>query len=185
MNDSTKLEISAARTDIDGRIAQGWGGLSPNGVHLNVLAARRGSVTAAAIATAFTSPSDGYTPVLACVGPDQPSYVTVNPPTVILSKTRAQSGVHENVIFGAAPVGISQGVLDAVANGLVKADQDTLLLVSLWIDTAANDETAVKDSARAATNAALGEIFADGHAASRSGLVSQRESLRHPFYGGE
>ncbi|MEO7125334.1 MAG: hypothetical protein ABI382_13350 [Nakamurella sp.] len=43
----------------------------------------------------------------------------------------------------------------------------------------------MKDSARAAVNAALGEIFADYHAASRAGLVSERESLRHPFYGGE
>lgn len=173
------------RTDIDGRIAQGWGGFAPNGVHLNVLAARRGSATAAAIATAFTSPSDGYTPVLACVGADQPSYVTLNPPTVILSKSRAVEGLHENVIFGAAPVGIAQGVLDVVAEGLIAADQDTLLLVSLWVDGAATDETTIKRAARQAMNAALREIVTDEHSDARSALVATREGLRHPFYGGE
>lgn len=172
-------------TDIDGRIAQGWGGLAPNGVHLNVLVGRRGSATAAAIATAFTSPSDGYTPVLACVGADQPSYMTINPPTVILSKTRAIEGVHETVIFGAAPVGIAQGVLDCVADGLVEADQDTMLLVSLWVDGAASDETAIKVASRQAMNAALREIFTNDRESERRDLVAWRESLRHPFYGGE
>lgn len=173
------------RTDIDGRIAQGWGGLAPNGVHLNVLAARRGSVTAAAIATAFTSPSDGYTPVLACVGADQPSYVTLNPPTVILAKTRAVEGFHETAIFGAVPVGIAQGVLDVVADGLIAPDQDTLLLVSLWVDGAASDETTIKDAAREAMNAALREIIANEHADARAALVDSRENLHHPFYAGE
>lgn len=173
------------RADIDGRIAQGWGGLAPNGVHLNVLAARRGSATAAAITTAFTSPTDGYTPVLACVGEDQPSYVTLNPPTVILTKSRAMEGIHETLIFGAAPVGIAQGVLDVVADGLTEPDQDTLLLVSLWVDGAATNETTVKNAARQAMNAALREIVAAEHAEARATLVAARETLRHPFYGGE
>ena len=34
---------------LDGTIGQGWGGLSPNGSHVNVILARRGSPTAAAI----------------------------------------------------------------------------------------------------------------------------------------
>ena len=33
---------------LDGRIGEGWGGTSPNGAHLNVVLARRGSPTAAA-----------------------------------------------------------------------------------------------------------------------------------------
>lgn len=172
-------------TDIDGRMAQGWGGLAPNGVHVNVIAARRGSSVAAGIITAFTSPSDGYTPVLACVGEKQPDYVTVNPPTVILSKSHAVSGMNETLVFGAAPVGTSQAVLDVVADGLVEADQDTLFLVSLWIDGAATDETAIKSAARQAMNAALREVLADEHRDARRALVSEREKLRHPFYGGQ
>ena len=34
--------------ELDGRIGEGWGGVSPNGSHVNVVLARRGSPTAAA-----------------------------------------------------------------------------------------------------------------------------------------
>jgi formaldehyde-activating enzyme len=172
-------------TDIDGRFAQGWGGTAPDGVHVNVLLARRGSPTAASITTAFTSPRPGFTPVLASVGPDQPSYVTVNPPTVILSKSEAVEGIHETVTFGAAGVGISQGVLDIVAEGLLVADQETIVFVSLWIDARAQDETAVKEAARAATSAAAREAVLGRTADDRRALVAQRDTLRHPFYSGD
>lgn len=171
-------------TDIDGRFAQGWGGLAPNGVHVNVLLARRGTPTAASITTAFTSPRPGFTPVLASVGEDQPSYVTVNPPTVILSKSEATPGIHETVTFGAAGVGISQGVLDAVAEGLLAADQESIVFVSLWIDGAAEDETAVRLAAREATAAAVREAVLGRPAEDRQALVEGRDGLRHPFYGG-
>ncbi|WP_025157788.1 formaldehyde-activating enzyme [Leifsonia aquatica] len=171
-------------TDIDGRFAQGWGGRAPDGVHVNVLLARRGTPTAASITTAFTSPRPGFTPVLASVGEDQPSYATVNPPTVILSKTEAVDGFHETVTFGAAGVGISQGVLDAVADGLLVADQETIVFVSLWIDPAAADETAVRDAAREATAAGVREAVQGRTSADRQALVDGRDGLRHPFYSG-
>ena len=34
--------------DLDGRIGEGWSGVAPNGSHVNVVLARRGSPTAAA-----------------------------------------------------------------------------------------------------------------------------------------
>jgi formaldehyde-activating enzyme len=170
--------------DIDGRFAQGWGGLKPNGVHVNVLLARRGSPTAASITTAFTAPSPGFTPVLASLGKDQPSYETLNPPTVILSKSPAIEGTHETMIFGACPVGIAQAVLDTVAEGLIEADQESIVFVSLWVDTAATDETAVRLAAREATVSAMREAILGRSGEERQALVDGRESLTHPFYGG-
>ena len=35
--------------DIDGRIGQGWGGVSPNGAHANVVLARRGTRSVALV----------------------------------------------------------------------------------------------------------------------------------------
>lgn len=172
------------RHDIDGRFAQGWGGLAPNGVHVNVLLARRGSPTAASITTAFTSPRPGFTPVLASLGKDQASYVTLNPPTVILSKTEATAGMHEDATFGAAAVGISQGVLDAVAEGLLSADQEGIVFVSLWIDPAVDDETAIKVAARQAASSAVREAVMGRSAEDRQALVDDRDNLRHPFYNG-
>lgn len=171
-------------TDIDGRFSQGWGGSAPNGVHVNVLLARRGSSTAAAMTTAFTAPSPGFTPILACLGPDQPSYVSVNPPTIIMNKTEADSELAQTLVSGGAQVGISQGVLDSVAEGILEANQESLVFVSLWIDPAAESETGVKESSRAATISAIREAAADANAEERQSLVEQRDHLTHPFYGG-
>ena len=44
---------------LDGTIGQGWGGLSPNGSHVNVVLARRGSPTAAAAISMFAHPAPG------------------------------------------------------------------------------------------------------------------------------
>jgi formaldehyde-activating enzyme len=170
--------------DIDGKLAQGWGGESPNGIHVNVLLARRGSPTAAAITTAFTSPSPGFTPVLASLGLDQASYVTLNPPTVILNKSKPDTVFQEAVIFGAAPVGIAQGVLDAVAEGLLAPDQETIVLVSLWVDPAAADETAARRNARTATFKAVQEAVKGRSEQDRQDLVAQRDDITHPFYRG-
>ncbi|WP_129359477.1 MULTISPECIES: formaldehyde-activating enzyme [Micrococcaceae] len=171
-------------SDIDGKLSQGWGGKAPNGCHVNVLLARRGSPTAAGIAQVFTSPSSGFTPILACLGPDQPSYVTVNPPTVILNKTPAVTDLEQSLVSGAAQVGISQGVLDAVAEDLLEADQETVVLVSLWIDPEAADETEVRHSSREATLSALREAVNGQGQEDRLGLVGSRESVTHPFYNG-
>ena len=170
--------------DIDGKLAQGWGGESPNGIHVNVLLARRGSPTAAAITTAFTSPTPGFTPVLASLGQHQASYVTLNPPTVILNKSKPETAFQEAVIFGAAPVGIAQGVLDAVAEGLLTPDQDTIVLVSLWVDPAVADETEARRNARTATRKAVQEAVKGRSKQERQVLVAQREDITHPFYGG-
>ncbi|MEO6944879.1 MAG: formaldehyde-activating enzyme [Lacisediminihabitans sp.] len=170
--------------DIDGRFAQGWGGHAPNGVHVNVLIARRGTPTAAAIATAFTSPSPGFTPILASLGEDQPSYVTLNPPTVILNKSQTTEGMSETLVFGAAQVGIAQGVLDNVAAGRLAADQETVILVSLWVDSAGDDETKVRLAAREAAGVAIREAVEGRSKADRDRLVAERDSLTHPFYNG-
>ena len=172
-------------SNIDGAIGQGWGGLSPDGAHVNVVLARRGSGTAAALLTAFASPSPGHTPVLVCVGPDQPSYEAVVPPTVRMNKATATAERHQTITWGAAQLGIGQGVLDAVADGLLAADLDTLVFVSIWVDEAASDETAVRRAGRDAVRAAIGAAVAGPDAAAVERLVRERDTLANPFYSGE
>ena len=170
--------------DLDGAIGQGWGGVSPDGAHANVVLGRRGGATAAALLTAFASPSPGHTPVLVCVGPDQPSYEAVVPPTIMMNKATATDERHQTITWGAAQLGIGQGVLDAVADGLLRADRDTIVLVAIWIDAAADDETAVRRASREATRAAIGEAVAGPDPAAVERLVRERDALANPFYGG-
>lgn len=171
--------------DIDGRIAQGWGGVAPNGVHVNVILASRGSATAAAMTTAFASPSAGFTPVLVCAGPDQPSYETVYPPTIMLAKAAPASEWLETLVFGAAQVGTARAVLDSVAGGLLEPDQETVIFVSLWIDPAAISEPEVMAAARQAVGRAVREAVTGRDPAAVRRLVAARDDVTHPFYGGQ
>ena len=172
-------------TDIDGRIGQGWGGVSPNGAHANVVLARRGSATAAALMTTFTSPTPGHTPVLVCVGADQPSYEAVVPATIMMNKATATGERHQTITWGAAQLGIGQGVLDAVADDLLPADHDTIVFVAIWIDAEADDETAVREASRAAMRAGVRDAVEGAGPAAIERLMRDRDSLANPFYGGE
>jgi len=171
--------------DIDGRIGQGWGGISPNGAHANVVLARRGTATGAALMTTFTSPGPGHTPVLVCVGAAQQSYEAVVPATIMMNKATATTERHQTITWGAAQLGIGQGVLDAVADGLLTADHDTIVFVAIWIDAAADDETAVREASRAAMRAGVADAVEGAGPAGIERLVRERDALANPFYSGE
>jgi formaldehyde-activating enzyme len=172
--------------NIDGAIGQGWGGTAPDGTHVNVVLARRGSATAAALLTAFASPSPGHTPVLVCVGPDQPSYEAVVPPTVMMNKETATEERHQTITWGAAQLGIGQGVLDAVADRLIDPAEaaEVVLLVAVWVDPAAHDETAVKRSNRAAMRDAIAAALEPPAEADMQALVERREDAANIYYTG-
>lgn len=170
--------------ELDGRIGEGWGGQSPNGSHVNVVLARRGSPTAAAAISMFAHPAPGHTPVLVCVGPEQPAYEPVWPPTLMMNKNTALEEPLQTMTWGAAQLGVGQGVLDAVAAGFIEATGELLVLVSIWIDGKANDETALRLAARAAVREAVEMCVRGRDPKAASRLVTERDRLRNPFYHG-
>jgi formaldehyde-activating enzyme len=171
--------------ELDGRIGEGWGGVAPDGAHVNVVLAKRGSPTAAAAVSMLAHPSPGHTPVLICVGPSQPEYEPVWPPTLMMNKATALDERSQTLTWGAAQLGIGQGVLDAVADGLIEASGDLVVLVAVWIDASSEDETAVRLAARAATRKALGICVEGRDPEAAAALVERRDSLQSPFYSGE
>jgi formaldehyde-activating enzyme len=171
--------------DLDGRIGEGWSGEAPNGSHVNVVLARRGSPTAAAAMSMLAHPAPGHTPVLVCVGRTQQEYEPVWPPTLMMNKATALDARHQTITWGAAQLGIGQGVLDAVADGLIEATGDLLVLVAVWVDPAADDETAVRKASRAAMRKALGVCVEGRDPEAAAALVERRDTLRNPFYSGE
>jgi len=171
--------------ELDGRIGEGWGGAAPNGSHVNVVLARRGSPTAAAALTMFAQPSAGHTPVLCCVGATQQEYEPIWPPTLMMNKATATEDRHQTITWGAAQLGIGQGVLDAVADRLLEATGDLYVLVAVWVDPAATDETAVRLANRAAVRKALGVCVEGRDPTAAARLVAERDMLRNPFYGGD
>jgi formaldehyde-activating enzyme len=172
-------------SDLDGRIGEGWSGESPNGSHVNVVLAQRGSPTAAAAISMLAHPTPGHAPVLVCVGPSQAEYEPVWPPTLMMNKATALEDGHQTMTWGAAQLGIGQGVLDAVADRLIEATGDLLVLVAVWVDPSADDETAVRTANRAAVRKALGVCVEGRDPAAAASLVERRDALRNPFYAGE
>jgi formaldehyde-activating enzyme len=170
--------------DLDGRIGQGWGGEGANGSHVNVVLARRGSPTAAAAVAMLAHPTPGHTPVLVCVGEEQRDYEAVWPPTLMMNKATATEERHQTLTWGAAQLGIGQGVLDAVAEGLLEATGDLLVLVAVWVDPRATDETALRLANRGAMLAAIRECIRGPDPEAGRRLVDDRDVLRNPFYGG-
>ena len=170
--------------DLDGTIGEGWGGVGPNGSHVNVVLAQRGSPTAAAAISMFAHPSPGHTPVLCCVGPSQQEYEPIWPPTLMMNKATAVDDAHQTITWGAAQLGIGQGVLDAVADGLLEPTGDLLVLVSVWIDPNAAEETEVRLASRAAVRKAIGTCVNGRDPAAAARLVAERDTLTNPFYSG-
>lgn len=171
--------------DLDGRIGEGWSGTKPDGSHVNVVLARRGTPTAAALLGTFTAPRPGHTPILVVVGEKEQEYEPVWPPTVMINKATALEDRHQTITWGAAQLGIAQGVLDAVADGLLPPTDDVVVFVTVWVDPGASQETAVRRANRTAVRKAIGMAVQGRDPEAARALVARRETLRSPFYGGE
>jgi len=168
---------------LDGRIGEAWSGDVPNGSHINVVVARPGTATGAAIAGALASPRPGYLPFLACLSPGS----AVRPLTVVVNKSPIEDETLGRITWGAAQLGISQGVLDAVAEGALDAAEadSLLLLVAVWVDPKAHDETAVRKANREATRAAIGDAVRRRSAEEVLALARRRGEAANIYYGGE
>jgi 5,6,7,8-tetrahydromethanopterin hydro-lyase len=169
--------------DLDGCFGEAWSGEVPDGSHVNVVLARRGSPTAAAAATAFASPSAGHAPVMACLGAGN----AVRPATIVLNKATVASDLHGRLTWGAAQLGIAQGVADAVADGALAAEDagDIVILVAVWVDPDGRDETAIRLANRDATRRALDDALCADRRARIEELLELREEARNAFYAGE
>lgn len=168
---------------VDGRIGEGWAGEDPNGSHVNLVVARRGSATGAQAAAALASPRPGHLPFIACLERG----AMVRPTTVVVNKAPLQRDDQSRIVWGAAQLGIAQGVLDAVADDLVDAAEaaELLLLVAVWIDPAAGDETAVRKATRSATLSALADALRPPTAEEVVALAARRETANTPLYTGD
>ena len=169
---------------LDGLIGEGWSGVDPDGAHVNVVLAERGTPTAASLIGTFTSPAPGHAPILVVVGETKDQYTPVWPPTIMINKETALEPRHQKLTWGAGQLGIAQGVLDAVAEGLIEPSGDLIVFVAIYIDPGASDETAVRVASRTATLKGIRTAISGRDPAEARALAERRESARNPFYSG-
>jgi 5,6,7,8-tetrahydromethanopterin hydro-lyase len=168
---------------VDGRFGEAWAGDVPDGSHVNLVLARRGSPTAAAAASAFAAPGPGHAPVMACLGAGN----AVRPATIVLNKATIASDLHGRITWGAAQLGIAAGVMDCVAEGIL-SDEDAselVILVAVWVDPDAGDETAVRAANREAVRSAVEDALASDRSGRVRELLDLRDSATNAFYSGQ
>jgi 5,6,7,8-tetrahydromethanopterin hydro-lyase len=170
---------------LDGLVGEGWSGTDPNGAHVNVVLGVRGTATAAALLTTFTSPAPGHAPILVVVGEDKAHYEPVWPPTIMINKETALEPTHQKLTWGAGQLGIAQGVLDAVAEELIPCTGDLVVFVTIYIDPTAQDETAVRAASRAATLKGIHTARRGRPDEDTRALVERRDTVTNPFYSGQ
>jgi formaldehyde-activating enzyme len=132
----------------------------------------------------FAHPSPGHSPVLCCVGRSQPEYQPIWPPTLMMNKATATTPEQEKMTWGGGQLGIGQAVLDSVAAGLIEASGDLIVLVAIWLDGRADDETAVREASRTAVGKAIRMCVEGRDPEAAAQLVADRDSLQNPFYSG-
>jgi 5,6,7,8-tetrahydromethanopterin hydro-lyase len=145
---------------------------------VNTVLGRKGGPVETAWATALATPRQGHSAFVAVVRPNLP----VKPATLFVNKADIRGDRHAALTWGAAQAGVAQGVLQAVADGVVQAaDVDDLLLIAaVWVDWAAEDEDEVYRNNAQATRDAL--------AAGRYGrpsldeLLAVKDDPRNPFF---
>jgi 5,6,7,8-tetrahydromethanopterin hydro-lyase len=159
-------------------IGESFAGSGQNAAHVNTVLGRKGGPVETAWATALATPRQGHVPFVAVLRPNVP----VKPATLFVNKADVQDDRHAALTWGAAQAGAAQGVLDAVADGIVPAAEvdDLLLIAAVWVDWAADDEEAVYEANVQATRDALAAGAEGGPAI--DDLLGLRDDPANPFF---
>lgn len=160
------------------QIGESFVGNGVNAAHINTVFGDRDGPAGTAWATALGSPSAGHVPFVAVLRPSLP----VKPMTLFVSKAAPESDGHGLQIWGPAQAGIAGGVADAVAEGVIGAEQadSHVIIAAVWVNAGADDADAVYRNNRTATFEAL------RNGASRlpalDAVLGARGRVSNPFY---
>ncbi len=123
-------------------------GTDLNAAHVNTVLGPRSGPVGTAWATALATPTVGHVPFIAVL---QPS-IAVKPFTLFVTKSTPTTDEHQSLTWGPAQAGVAAGVADAVAEGVVTAEQceTDVIIASVWVNPQAGNADAVYRNNRAA-----------------------------------
>jgi 5,6,7,8-tetrahydromethanopterin hydro-lyase len=145
---------------------------------VNAVLGRKGGPVETAWATALATPRQGHIPFVVVLRPNLP----VKPATLFVNKADLRGERHAALTWGAAQAGVAQGVLEAVADGVVPAAEvdDLLLIAAVWVDWAAEDEEAIYAGNLQATRDALAAAVEERPPVDE--LLALRAQPENPFF---
>jgi len=160
------------------QIGESFVGEGAEAAHVNTVLGEREGPVGTAWATALATPRQGHVPFVAVLRPGLP----VKPMTLFVNKAPIGDDRHANLTWGAAQAGVAGGVADAVADGVITAEEaeSTLLIAAVWVNPAARDERLVYRNNRAATRSALEAGLAGTPTA--ADMLAARDRPANPFF---
>ena len=134
-------------------IGESYVGEGAEAAHINTVLGDSDGPVGAAWATALATPRVGHVAFVAVIQPNLP----VKPLTLFVNKAPMADEQHGDLTWGAAQAGVAGGVADAVADGVISAEdaEDLVLIAAVWVNPAARDAQLVYANNRTATRKAL------------------------------
>ena len=159
-------------------IGESYVGEGAEAAHINTVLGDRDGPVGAAWATALATPRAGHVAFVAVIQPNLP----VKPLTLFVNKAPMADEQHGDLTWGAAQAGVAGGVADAVADGVISAEdaEHLVLIAAVWVNPAARNATLVYQNNRAATRNAL-ENGVTG-APKLDEILAARHEPANPFF---
>jgi 5,6,7,8-tetrahydromethanopterin hydro-lyase len=145
--------------------------------HIDLIMGPRGSSAETAFVNCLTNNKDGFTSLLAVVGPN----LMAKPATVMFNKVTIKGAKQAVQMFGPAQHAVAKAVADSVADGTIPADEaDNLFIcVGVFIHWEAADDKKIQDYNYRAVKESI-ERAVKGEPSARE-VVAKRDQVKHPF----
>jgi 5,6,7,8-tetrahydromethanopterin hydro-lyase len=145
--------------------------------HIDLIMGPRGGAAETAFANCLTNNKDGFTSLLAVIGPN----LLCKPATVLFNKVTIKGAKQAVQMFGPAQHAVAKAVADSVAEGVIPQDEaDNLFIcVGVFIHWEAADDKKIQDyNYRAVKEAIARAVAGDPKPAE---VVAKRDQVKHPF----
>jgi 5,6,7,8-tetrahydromethanopterin hydro-lyase len=145
--------------------------------HIDLIMGPRGSAAETAFANCLINNKDGFTSLLAVVGPN----LLAKPATVMFNKVTIKGAKQAVQMFGPAQHAVAKAVADSVAEGVIPQDEadDLFICVGVFIHWDAADDKKIQEfNYRAVKESIARAVSGEPKAAE---VVAKRNTVKHPF----
>jgi 5,6,7,8-tetrahydromethanopterin hydro-lyase len=145
--------------------------------HIDLIMGPRGSAAETAFANALTNNKDGFTSLLAVIGPN----LLCKPATILFNKVTIKGAKQAVQMFGPAQHAVAKAVADSVAEGVIpQSEADNIFIcVGVFIHWEASDDKKIQDFNYRATKEAIARAVKGEPSAAE--VVAKRNEVKHPF----
>jgi 5,6,7,8-tetrahydromethanopterin hydro-lyase len=145
--------------------------------HIDLIMGPRGSAAETAFANCLTNNKDGFTSLLAVIGPN----LMCKPATVMFNKVTIKGAKQAVQMFGPAQHAVAKAVADSVAEGVIPQNEadDLFVCVGVFIHWEAADDKKIQEYNYKAVKESIARAVSGEPKAAE--VVAKRDQVKHPF----